>query len=52
MWEMRPGGEGGFMGHEQLVATWITFMSTAIRKARGLTRDQFLTLAFDFFSRR
>jgi hypothetical protein len=33
------------MGHEQLVATWITFMSTAIRKARGLTRSQFLALA-------
>jgi hypothetical protein len=33
------------MGHEQLVATWIAFMSTAIRKARGLTRGQFLTLA-------
>jgi hypothetical protein len=33
------------MGYEQLVATWITFTSTAIRKANGLTRDQFLALA-------
>jgi phosphopantetheine adenylyltransferase len=33
------------MGHEQLVATWIAFMSTAIRKTCGLTRDQFLILA-------
>jgi hypothetical protein len=33
------------MVYEQLVATWISFMSTAIRKAHGLSRDQFTALA-------
>jgi hypothetical protein len=33
------------MVHEQLVATWISFMGTAIRNAVGLSRTQFVTLA-------
>ncbi|MDR1972672.1 MAG: DUF3791 domain-containing protein [Treponema sp.] len=33
------------MSHEQLVATWISFMGTAMRKAYGLSRDQYIRLA-------
>jgi hypothetical protein len=33
------------MSYEQLVATWISFMSTAVRKACGLSRSQFAALA-------
>jgi hypothetical protein len=33
------------MEHEQLVATWISFMCTAIRKYYGLSRSQFIALA-------
>jgi hypothetical protein len=33
------------MSHEQLVATWISFISTAVRKAYGLSRSQFIALA-------
>jgi hypothetical protein len=33
------------MPHEQLVATWISFISTAVRKAYGLSRSQFAALA-------
>jgi hypothetical protein len=33
------------MSHEQLVATWMSFMSTAVRKACGLSRSQFVALA-------
>jgi hypothetical protein len=33
------------MMYEQLVATWISFMITAFRKAYGLSRRQFIPLA-------
>lgn len=33
-----------FMAYEQLVATWISFMCTAIRKKCGLSRNQFIAL--------
>jgi hypothetical protein len=33
------------MTHEQLVATWISFMCTAIKKSCGLSESQFMMLA-------
>jgi hypothetical protein len=33
------------MTHEQLVATWISFICTAIKKSRGLSGNQFIKLA-------
>jgi hypothetical protein len=33
------------MAYEQLVATWISFMCTAVRNACGLSRSQFVTVA-------
>jgi hypothetical protein len=33
------------MKYEQILATWISFMGTAIRKTYGLSREQFTTLA-------
>jgi hypothetical protein len=33
------------MAYEQLVATWISFMCTAIKKSCGLSGKQFITLA-------
>jgi hypothetical protein len=33
------------MTHEQLVATWISFMCTAIKKSCGLSGAQFIRLA-------
>jgi hypothetical protein len=33
------------MSHEQLVATWMSFISAAVRKAYGLSRSQFVALA-------
>jgi hypothetical protein len=33
------------MKYEQVLATWISFMSTAIRKSYGLSREQFTALA-------
>jgi hypothetical protein len=33
------------MTHEQLVATWMSFMCTAIKKSRGLSGNQFIRLA-------
>jgi hypothetical protein len=33
------------MEHEQLVATWMSFMCTAIRKSCGLSGSQFIALA-------
>jgi hypothetical protein len=33
------------MEHEQLVATWISFICTAIRKAYSLSRTQFIAVA-------
>jgi hypothetical protein len=33
------------MAHEQLVATWISFMITAFQKTYGLSRNQFISLA-------
>jgi hypothetical protein len=32
------------MTREQLVATWISFMCSAIKKTYGLSRDQFIAL--------
>jgi hypothetical protein len=33
------------MAYEQIVATWISFMCTAIKKNCGLSGSQFITLA-------
>jgi hypothetical protein len=33
------------MPYDQLVATWISFMNTAIRETYGLSRSQFIALA-------
>jgi predicted RNA-binding protein associated with RNAse of E/G family len=38
-------GEPDFMAYEQLVATWMSFMCTALKKNCGLSGNQFTVLA-------